>query len=109
MTSLTQEVVTLWYRSPEILLGKREYYPNIDVWSIGCILGELLQGTVMFPGASEIDQLFKIFNMTGLPDVTDWPNFTSMPYYTPRFPKFPKKSFREILPEIEERTLNLLE
>ncbi len=48
MPSLTQDVVTLWYRPPEILMGKKDYNPNLDVWSIGCILGEMIKGSVLF-------------------------------------------------------------
>jgi cell division cycle 2-like protein len=55
MPSLTQEVVTLWYRAPEISLGMKNYAPNIDLWSIGCIFGEMLTKNPMFSGNSEID------------------------------------------------------
>ncbi|RXG60493.1 Cyclin-dependent kinase 11B [Armadillidium vulgare] len=57
----TPIVVTLWYRAPELLLGTKEYSCPIDVWSVGCIFGELLGMEPMFPGESEIDQLNKIF------------------------------------------------
>jgi len=58
---LTHEVETLWYRAPEILLGKREYSLGVDMWAIGCILVELINKRPMFMGDSEIDQIFKIF------------------------------------------------
>ncbi len=101
MPSLTQEVVTLWYRAPEILLGKQDYNPNIDVWSAGCILAEMLKGQVLFQGQSEIDQIFKIFHTMGLPTMSDWPDFTTLPNYKPSFPRFTKKSFAQIFPPIE--------
>jgi serine/threonine protein kinase len=60
------QVVTLWYRSPELLLGDSKYNSAIDMWSVGCIYSEMLQGLPVFCGISEIDQLFLIFSMFGL-------------------------------------------
>ena len=57
----THEVVTLWYRAPEILLGATHYTGAVDVWSAGAIFAEMLTGKAVFPGDSEIDQLFRIF------------------------------------------------
>src|SRR6266436_3696822 len=56
------QVVTLWYRAPEVLLGSRHYSTAIDMWSVGCIFAEMVcKGIPLFPGDSEIDQIFKIF------------------------------------------------
>lgn len=55
------QVVTLWYRAPEILLGARQYSTPVDVWSVGCIFAEMVNQKPLFPGDSEIDELFKIF------------------------------------------------
>lgn len=56
------QVVTLWYRAPEVLLGSRHYSTAIDMWSVGCIFAEMvMRGHPLFPGDSEIDQIFKIF------------------------------------------------
>lgn len=55
------QVVTLWYRAPEILLGSRHYSTPVDVWSVGCIFAEMVNQRPLFPGDSEIDELFKIF------------------------------------------------
>ena len=66
----TNEVVTLWYRPPEVLMGDKYFLP-IDVWSIGCIFGEMLLGKPLFPGISEIDQLFQIFSTLGTPSVAN--------------------------------------
>ncbi|KIH45399.1 kinase domain protein [Ancylostoma duodenale] len=63
----THEVVTLWYRAPEILLGGRYYSTAIDVWSLGCIFSEMVAGIPLFAGDSEIDQLFRIFKILGTP------------------------------------------
>ena len=57
-------MVTLWYRSPEILLGGRDYATPVDTWSIGCILGEMIKLAPMFNGDCEIDELFKIFRVS---------------------------------------------
>ena len=55
------QVVTLWYRSPEILLGGRQYSTGVDMWSVGCIFAEMCTRRPLFPGDSEIDEIFKIF------------------------------------------------
>jgi len=55
----TFEVVTLWYRAPELLLGANRYSTSVDVWSIGCISAEMATGMPLFPGRSDIDQIFK--------------------------------------------------
>jgi len=57
----THEVVTLWYRAPEVLLGARQYSTPIDIWSVGCIFAELVTRKPLFPGDSEIDELYRIF------------------------------------------------
>ncbi|MCL4125373.1 UNVERIFIED_CONTAM: hypothetical protein GTU68_054996 [Idotea baltica] len=75
----TPIVVTLWYRAPELLLGAKEYSCPIDVWSLGCIFGELLGMEPMFPGKSEIDQLNKIFKDLGTPSDKIWPGYSQMP------------------------------
>ena len=58
--ALTDYVATRWYRAPELLLGSTDYSPAVDVWSIGCIMGELADGQPLFPGESDIDQLYVI-------------------------------------------------
>lgn len=57
----THEVVTLWYRAPEVLLGSRHYSTGVDMWSIGCIFAEMASHQPLFPGDSEIDEIFRIF------------------------------------------------
>jgi serine/threonine protein kinase len=63
--NLTQTVVTLWYRAPELLLGSAVYSFPIDIWSVGCILGELLLSSPLLPGSSELDQMKWIFHLLG--------------------------------------------
>ena len=60
--ALTDYVATRWYRAPEILLGCKRYTKGVDLWSLGCILGEMLIGKPLFPGSSTIDQIEKIFS-----------------------------------------------
>ncbi|BCS18305.1 uncharacterized protein APUU_11133A [Aspergillus puulaauensis] len=76
---LTQLVVTLWYRSPELLLGAETYGTEIDMWSVGCIFGELLTKEPLLQGKNEVDQVSKIFALTGPPTPQTWPGFRSLP------------------------------
>lgn len=76
---MTQLVVTLWYRSPELLLGSEDYSTAIDMWSIGCIFGELVLKEPIFPGQGEIDQIGRIFKMLGAPTDAVWPGFSKLP------------------------------
>ncbi|XP_075695705.1 cyclin-dependent kinase 11B-like isoform X11 [Rhinoderma darwinii] len=75
----TPIVVTLWYRAPELLLGAKEYSTAIDLWSVGCIFGELLTQKPLFPGKSEIDQINKIFKDLGTPSEKIWPGYNELP------------------------------
>lgn len=64
------QVVTLWYRAPEILLGSRQYSTPVDMWSVGCIFAEMVNQKPLFPGDSEIDELFKIFRFYYRTEIT---------------------------------------
>lgn len=77
--NLTQLVVTLWYRAPELLLGADKYDETIDIWSLGCVFGELLKKEPLFPGKSELNQITKIFELCGLPTERSWPSFRRLP------------------------------
>ena len=61
LISFSFQAVTLWYRAPKILFGSRHYSTPVDVWSVGCIFAEMVNQRPLFPGDSEIDELFKIF------------------------------------------------
>ncbi|XP_053667629.1 cyclin-dependent kinase 2 [Anopheles marshallii] len=82
----THEVVTLWYRAPEILLGTKFYSVGVDTWSLGCIFAEMILKRPLFPGDSEIDQLFKIFRQMGTPDESRWPGVSHLSDYKESFP-----------------------
>ncbi|KFO69354.1 Cyclin-dependent kinase 2, partial [Cuculus canorus] len=96
MGSLVVQVVTLWYRAPEILLGCKYYSTAVDIWSLGCIFAEMITRRALFPGDSEIDQLFRIFRTLGTPDEAAWPGVTSMPDYKPSFPKWARQDFGKV-------------
>lgn len=83
----TNKVITLWYRPPELLLGEERYGKPVDIWSCGCILGELFTKEPMFRGATEIVQLDKIFQVCGTPQTSLWPNVKDLrdwPNYKPK-------------------------
>ncbi|PIO69936.1 hypothetical protein TELCIR_08228 [Teladorsagia circumcincta] len=84
----THEVVTLWYRAPEILLGGRYYSTAIDVWSLGCIFSEMVSGSPLFAGDSEIDQLFRIFKILGTPTPEIWAGVEKLQDYKRSFPRW---------------------
>lgn len=103
----THEVITLWYRAPEILLGGKFYSTPVDVWGIGCIFYEMITRKAMFPGDSEIDQLFRIFRTLGTPDEKTWPGVSSMPDYKTTFPKWP--GHKATAPTLSEEGCDLLQ
>jgi cell division cycle 2-like protein len=76
---MTQLVVTLWYRAPELLLGAEKYGTAVDMWSIGCIFGELLTKEPLLQGKNEVDELSKIFELCGIPTEDSWPGFKRLP------------------------------
>jgi len=105
----THEVVTLWYRAPEILLGSATYSIPVDMWSAGCIFAELLTKKPIFPGDSEIDQLFKIFRQLGTPTEDIWHGCTSLPDYKPSFPKWRKQELSKIFENTHPAAIEVLE
>jgi cyclin-dependent kinase 12/13 len=78
MNRLTNRVVTLWYRPPELLLGCMKYSTKIDMWSVGCIIAEMYLREGLLKGNNESHQLDLIFGMMGHPSTTDWPNIHAM-------------------------------
>jgi len=92
----THEVVTVWYRAPEILLGSTLYSIPVDLWSVGCVLGEMATGAPLFAGDSEIDTIFKVFQKLGTPTATQWPGLTKLPDFKPSFPQWPAKGWDNI-------------
>jgi len=68
VNTFSNEVVTLWYRAPDVLMGSRTYSTSIDVWSCGCIMAEMLSGVPLFRGRDNNDQLNQILRILGTPD-----------------------------------------
>ena len=96
----TLEVITLWYRGPEILLGQPIYSTSIDIWSVGCIFAEMASGHPLFTGDSEIDQVFKIFKKLGTPTPAEWPSVHGLPDFNTNFPKFRRRPWSLIAPQL---------
>ncbi|KHJ87699.1 kinase domain protein [Oesophagostomum dentatum] len=94
----SHEVVTLWYRPPDVLLGSTEYSTSLDMWGVGCIFAEICTGQAIFPGTKDVmDQLDKIFAIRGVPDVEKWPQVKSLPHYVPNaFPSYKEVPFKQV-------------
>ncbi|KAG0002464.1 Cyclin-dependent kinase catalytic subunit [Modicella reniformis] len=105
----THEVVTLWYRAPEILLGSQQYSTAVDIWSVGCIFAEMVLKKPLFPGDSEIDELFRIFRLRGTPTEDLWPGVTSLRDWKPVFPQWHRQPLKETLPTLCDEGIDLLE
>lgn len=71
---MTQEVITMWYRPPELLLGEYHYSVELDIWSVGCIMAEFIQREPFFRGRTELEQLDLIFRVVGSPSEDTWPD-----------------------------------
>ncbi|KAK0144885.1 Cyclin-dependent kinase 13 [Merluccius polli] len=92
----TNKVITLWYRPPELLLGEERYTPAIDVWSCGCILGELFTKKPIFQANQELAQLELISRICGSPCPAAWPDVIKLPFFNTMKPK---KQYRRRLRE----------
>ena len=106
--TLTHEILTLWYRAPEILLGQKEYSTPVDMWSIGLIFYEMAHRKPLFAGDCEIDQIFKIFQMYGTPTEKTWPGITKLPEFKLTFPQFKGKGISAYNRNIDSVGLDLL-
>jgi len=107
---LTDYVATRWYRAPEILLGSTRYTKGVDMWSIGCILGELLAGKPMFPGTSTMNQLDRIIEVTGRPSKEDIDSMNSEFAATmlENLPETEPRELSDLFANADEATLDLL-
>lgn len=102
---MTSQVITLWYRPPELMLGATHYSVGVDLWSVGCVLAELLLGEPIFPGRTEVEQLHKVFKLCGTPADDYWdklklPHHTFKPY---------ERCMAQKFKDLEPSTLSLLE
>ncbi|KAM6893019.1 cyclin-dependent kinase 15 [Lycodopsis pacificus] len=96
--TFSSDVVTLWYRPPDVLLGSTDYSTALDIWGAGCIFVEMLQGFPAFPGMKdEFEQLQKIWTVLGVPSEDIWPGVSQLPNYQPdRFIFSEPKSLRNV-------------
>ncbi|RKP24911.1 putative CDK5 [Syncephalis pseudoplumigaleata] len=109
--SYSHEVVTLWYRPPDVLMGSRQYSTSIDLWSVGCIFAEMVSGRPLFPGNSVQDQLLRIFKypcLLGTPNESLWPNITQLPSYRADFPVHPRVPLERYYPKLNAAGIDLL-
>uniref|UniRef100_A0A3Q1BV80 non-specific serine/threonine protein kinase n=1 Tax=Amphiprion ocellaris TaxID=80972 RepID=A0A3Q1BV80_AMPOC len=105
----TDYVSTRWYRAPEVLLKSSSYSSPIDIWAVGCIMAELYTLRPLFPGNSEVDEIFKICQVLGTLKKSDWPEgynlATSMNF---RFPKYAPTSLRSLIPNASNEAIALM-
>lgn len=104
---LTHQVITRWYRPPELLYAARSYGPSVDVWSIGCIFAELILRIPYLPGDSDIDQLSKIFQARGTPTKEDWPDHDLLPAFV-QFKETPPPDQRQFFLAASPEGLDLM-
>ncbi|KAI1739843.1 PHO system negative regulator [Xylaria scruposa] len=108
VNTFSNEVVTLWYRAPDVLLGSRTYNTSIDIWSAGCIMAEMYTGRPLFPGTTNEDQIIRIFRIMGTPTERTWPGITTFPEYKQNFQMYATQDLRVILPQIDHLGIDLL-
>lgn len=106
--SYTHEVVTLWYRAPDVLMGSRKYSTPVDIWSVGCILAEMITGRPLFPGNADQDQLDRIFRGLGTPSERSWPQVVELPEWKSDFPQYEAKSWSGIVPDLDPHGVHLI-
>lgn len=108
--SYTHEVVTLWYRAPDVLLGSRKYSTPVDIWSVGCIFAEMVNGTPLFTGNSEESQLDTIFRHLGTPTESLFPGISELPDWKTDFIHYPPpSSLQALVPYLDVTGVALLQ
>lgn len=104
---LTHEILTLWYRAPEILMGCNRYSTGVDMWSVACIFAELVTKQAIFQGDSELQQLLLIFRLLGTPNEQMWPGVSKLPNWH-EYPQWKPKPVSTLVPNLDEDGLDLL-
>ncbi|XP_076395830.1 serine/threonine-protein kinase MAK isoform X2 [Megachile rotundata] len=106
----TDYVSTRWYRAPEVLLHSTTYNSPIDIWAVGCIMAELYTFRPLFPGKSEIDEIFKICSVIGTPEKDDWPEgYQLAAAMNFKFPNFTRTSLSVLIPNASQEAVILME
>lgn len=106
-TNMSPNVVTRWYRAPELFLGAKNYGTGIDLWAVGCIFAELLLRNPYMPGENDMGQLNIIFQALGTPSESDWPGFKNLPSFV-EFKQYPKPDPRTLFTAAQDEELELL-
>lgn len=107
--TFSNEVVTLWYRPPDVLLGETNYNTSIDMWGVGCILFEMAAGRPLFPGSDVRDQLENIFKVLGTPTEEVWPGISQNQEFTnQRFPSYLGEPLQARVPRLGQDGTDLL-
>ncbi|XP_072765154.1 cyclin-dependent kinase 20 [Anoplolepis gracilipes] len=105
----SHQVATRWYRAPELLYGARYYTSAIDMWSIGCIFGEMLNTSPLFPGETDIEQLAIVLKYLGSPTSESWPELTSLPDYNKiSFPYNKGTTWESIIQDAQPEATDLI-
>ncbi|XP_002741922.1 cyclin-dependent kinase 20-like [Saccoglossus kowalevskii] len=105
----SHQVATRWYRAPELLYGARKYDEGVDLWAVGCIFGDLLNNSPLFPGESDIEQLCCVLRVLGTPTEKTWPGMKDLPDYKKiSFPENPPIPLEQIVPDASPEALDLL-
>ncbi|TKY57075.1 Cyclin-dependent kinase B2-2 [Spatholobus suberectus] len=103
----TREILTLWYRAPEVLLGATHYSMAVDMWSVGCIFAELVTRQALFPGDSEQRQLLRIFRLLGTPNEEVWPGVSKL-MDGHEYRQWNPQSLSTAVPSLDDLGLDLL-
>jgi cyclin-dependent kinase 7 len=104
---MTAQVVTRWYRAPELLFKARSYGAGVDIWAVGCIFAELMLRTPFMAGDSDIGQLKTIFHALGTPTDEEWPGMKQLKDYVP-YEMYPKTNLKSIFSAASDSALDLL-
>jgi cyclin-dependent kinase 17 len=108
----SNEVVTLWYRPPDVLLGSTDYSTHIDMWGVGCIFYEMVCGKPLFPGTKVEDELHLIFKTLGSPTEETFPGISTNAEYLslnlPKFPPFDSSIYYFLVPRLDADGISLL-
>uniref|UniRef100_A0A670YIB0 mitogen-activated protein kinase n=1 Tax=Pseudonaja textilis TaxID=8673 RepID=A0A670YIB0_PSETE len=110
-SEMTGYVVTRWYRAPEVILNWMHYTQTVDIWSVGCIMAEMVTGRPLFKGNDHLDQLTEIMKVTGTPtqDFVQKLQSQDAKNYIKKLPQVQKKDFAAILKNANASAVNLLE